>query len=37
VTPDGPGASAWRLNVRATVEPDCSKKAKKKPKVCKAR
>jgi hypothetical protein len=37
VTPDGPGASAWRLNVSAKVEPDCSKKAKKKPKACKAR
>jgi hypothetical protein len=35
-TPDGPGASAWRLNLRATVEPDCSKGNRKKPKVCKA-
>jgi hypothetical protein len=37
VTPDGPGASAWRLNVRAKVEPDCSKGNRKKPKACKAR
>ncbi len=35
VTPDGPGASAWRLNVRAQVAPDCSKGNRKKPKVCK--
>ncbi|HEX8054305.1 MAG TPA: hypothetical protein VF517_15055 [Thermoleophilaceae bacterium] len=35
-TPDGPGASAWRLNLRATVEPDCSKGNRKKPKVCRA-
>lgn len=34
-TPDGPGASAWRLNVRATVEPDCRKGNRKKPKACK--
>ena len=37
VMPDGPGASAWRLNLRAKVEPDCSKGNRKKPKVCRGR
>jgi hypothetical protein len=37
VTPDGPGSSAWRLNLSAKVEPDCRKGNRKKPKACRAR